>query len=140
MDRMASELVLDTSAIVAIALNEDDCTAMVRQIDQAARIWVSAATLVEAGIVLSARLNRDARGLLAEFVEEARAEINPFGPREYRLAVEAFLRFGKGRHRAALNFGDCISYAAAMAIKKPLLYTGSDFTATDVLRLDRELR
>ncbi len=84
-------------------------------------------------IVLSARLHRDARGLLARFCQEAGIVTIPFGEAHYSAAIDAWLRFGKGRHPAALNFGDCLSYAAASLAAEPLLFVGEGFTRTDLV-------
>jgi ribonuclease VapC len=89
-------------------------------------------TQVETAIVLSARLRRDSRPILSRFLEEASIVLVPFGEPHYATAVEAWLRYGKGRHRANLNFGDCISYAVAKLADESLLFTGSDFAKTDI--------
>jgi ribonuclease VapC len=89
-------------------------------------------TLTETAIVLSARLKLDARSLLWRFLEEGSIATIAFGDDHFGVAVDAWLRFGKGRHPAALNFGDCLSYATAKLAGEPLLYTGDDFPNTDV--------
>jgi ribonuclease VapC len=86
---------------------------------------------------LSARLKSDARALLARFLSEASIAVVPFGESHYGVAVEAWLRFGKGRHPAALNFGDCLSYAVASLADEPLLFMGGDFARTDISRAPR---
>ena len=93
---------------------------------------VNAATLTEAGIVMSARIGDDARGLLARFIQEGGIEILPFGDAHYSAAIDAWLRYGKGRHPASLNFGDCLAYAAATLSGEPLLCVGNDFSQTDL--------
>jgi ribonuclease VapC len=85
-------------------------------------------------IVLFAQLQRDARSLLARFLSEASIAIVPFGESHYGAAVDAWLRYGKGRHPAALNFGDCLSYAVARLANEPLLFVGDDFAQTDIAR------
>jgi ribonuclease VapC len=85
-------------------------------------------------IVLFAQLQRDARSLLARFLSEASIAIVPFGESHYGAAVDAWLRYGKGRHPAALNFGDCLSYAVARLANEPLLFAGDDFAQTDIAR------
>jgi ribonuclease VapC len=85
-------------------------------------------------IVLFAQLQRDARSLLARFLSEASIAIVPFGESHYGAAVDAWLRYGKGRHPAALNFGDCLSYAVARLGNEPLLFVGDDFAQTDIAR------
>jgi ribonuclease VapC len=69
---------------------------------------------------------------LTEFLEHFRVEVIPFGDSHWRVALEAFVRFGKGRHRAALNLGDCMTYATALIEESPLLYVGDDFARTDL--------
>jgi ribonuclease VapC len=93
---------------------------------------VGAPTLVEAAIVLSSRLGKDARPMLNEFLREAEIEVIPFTGDHFRAALDSFLRYGKGRHPAGLNFGACLAYAAATLAGLPLLYAGSDFSATDI--------
>jgi ribonuclease VapC len=85
-------------------------------------------------IVLFAQLQRDARSLLARFLSEVSIAIVPFGESHYGAAVDAWLRYGKGRHPAALNFGDCLSYAVARLANEPLLFVGDDFAQTDIAR------
>jgi ribonuclease VapC len=82
-------------------------------------------------MVLTARLGQDARPLLFAFVRRVRVEVVAFGEEHLDAATTAFLRFGRGRHPAALNFGDCMSYAVA---GMPLLFTGEDFAQTDIAR------
>jgi ribonuclease VapC len=125
-------VILDSSAIVAVALREPGFEILLRKIGAAADVAVGAPTLSEAAIVLSARLHRDARGLLARFVQEGSIAIVPFGEAHFAVAVDAWLRYGKGRHAAALNFGDCLSYAAATVAGQPLLCVGNDFPQTDL--------
>jgi len=82
--------------------------------------------------VLSVRLRRDARGLLARMLSEAQIGILPFTDAHFGVAVHAWLAYGKGRHPAALNFGDCMSYASARVAGEPLLCVGDDFSRTDL--------
>lgn len=124
-------MILDTSAIVAILLAEPGHEELVAKLGRAATVGVGAPTLAAATIVLSARLGRDARGLLARFLQEASVTVVPFGEQHLSAAVDAWLRFGKGQHPAGLNFGDCLSYATASLMGEPLLFTGSDFAQTD---------
>ena len=125
-------MILDSSAIVAIALRQPGFELLLSKIGSATDVAVGAPTLSEAAIVLSARLQRDARGLLARFVQEGSIAIVPFGEAHFAVAVDAWLRYGKGRHAAALNFGDCLSYAAATVAGQPLLCVGKDFSKTDL--------
>ncbi len=82
--------------------------------------------------MLSGRLRVDARPLLARFVQEAEVSVVPFGEVHYAAAVDAWLRFGRGRHPAGLNFGDCLAYALAKVSDQPLLFVGDDFAQTDI--------
>jgi ribonuclease VapC len=98
-------------------------------------VAAGAPTILETAIVLVSRLPH-ARTLLNDFLSEAEVEIIPFTREHYDAALDAFERYGKARHRAALNFGDCMSYAIARISGLPLLFTGRDFQQTDVLRVD----
>jgi ribonuclease VapC len=92
-------------------------------------------SLLEAGMVLRARLGESAVGLLYQLVDELVSEVVPFDEIQARLAIAAFGRFGKGMgHRAQLNCGDCAVYALAVSRGEPVLATGNDFAATDVAR------
>jgi ribonuclease VapC len=136
MDPKASRpeqaLILDSSAILAAMLAEPAAGRVLERLDSAFSIGISAPTLVEAAIVLSSKLGKDARPRLNEFLRAAEAEILPFGPGHVDAALDAFLKYGKGKHPAALNFGDCLTYAAAAAAALPLLFTGTDFSKTDI--------
>jgi len=126
-------VIIDTSAIVSILLKEPENERLIERLVGDPRPAVSSATLTETGIVLSARLKEDARGLLARFLREAEIDVVPFGESHYSAAVDAWLRFGKGRHPAALNFGDCMSYATAALAGESLLCVGEDFAKTDLV-------
>jgi ribonuclease VapC len=126
-------VILDTSAIVAIALKEQGFEILLEKLAGASQVGVGVPTMTETAIVLSSRLKRDARSLLSRFLLEGSISPIPFGDAHFGLAVEAWLRFGKGRHPAALNFGDCMSYAIAKAAGEPLLCTGDDFPKTDLM-------
>jgi ribonuclease VapC len=126
-------MILDSSAIVAIFFQEPGYDKLLQQINSAEEVGVGAPTLVECGLVLSARMNRDARGLLARFIEEANVVVVPFTDAHFGVAISAWLKYGKGRHPASLNFGDCLSYAVTKLAAMPLLYVGDDFPQTDLL-------
>lgn len=125
-------MILDSSAIVAILFREPGHGDLQAKLAASSSLGVGTPTLLEAAIVLSARLGRDARGLLARFVQEAGVVAIPFSEAHYASALQAWLAFGKGRHPAALNFGDCASYATASLADEPLLCTGDDFPQTDL--------
>lgn len=95
-------------------------------------VAAGAPTLAETGIVLHARLGETSRGLLERILDELGIQEIPFGEIHWREAVDAFRRFGKGRHPAGLNFGECLTYAAAKLASEPLLFVGEDFTRTDL--------
>lgn len=125
-------MILDTSAIVAILFREPGFEALLGKLVREADVGVGVPTLTETAIVLSARLGSDARGVLSRFLVEGSIATVPFGEVHYGTAVEAWLRYGKGRHPAALNFGDCLSYATARVAGLPLLCAGEDFAKTDL--------
>jgi ribonuclease VapC len=125
-------VILDSSALIAILLREPGFERLLDAIDGARSIAIGSPTLAEAGIVLSSRLSADSRSLLARFLEESGADVLPFAAEHGREAIGAFRRYGKGRHRAALNFGDCMTYAVARLADLPLLCTGDDFRRTDL--------
>jgi ribonuclease VapC len=86
----------------------------------------------ESEVVLTAKIGKKARTLLARFVQEAGLTIVPFGQEHWRAAIEAYASFGKGRHPAGLNFGDCLTYAVARLADQPLLFVGNDFSKTEL--------
>ncbi len=124
-------MILDSSALVAIVLDEPEREAFLARINAAETVAVAAPTLVEAGIVLSSRIGRDASEMLAELIVASDAVVVEFGAGHWREAVSAWWRFGRSRHPAGLNFGDCIAYAAARVAGEPLLAKGGDFAQTD---------
>jgi len=89
-------------------------------------------TLLEAAMILTARLGQDARPMILAFLRRVEAEVIPFNEEHLDAAATAFIRFGRGRHPAAVNFGDCMSYAVASIAGMPLLSTGEDFKRTDI--------
>jgi len=125
-------VILDSSALVAIALDEPEREVLIAKVNAAETVGVAAPTLAEAGIVLSARTGRDASEVPAELIAAADGVVIDFGPLHWREAVSAWWRFGKGRHPAGLNFGDCLAYAAAAIADEPLLAKGEDFPQTDI--------
>lgn len=93
---------------------------------------VGAPTLLETAMVLTARTMQDARLVLMTSFRQLRIQVIPFTEEHFDVAADAFLRYGKGNHPAALNFGDCMTYAVAFLSGLPLLYTGDDFAQTDI--------
>jgi ribonuclease VapC len=129
-------LILDSSAIVAVLLKEPGYERLLKRLAENPEPGVGAPTLVETGIVLSARLGERGQTLLARFAQAHELAILPCGAEHWTIAVQAFLRFGKGRHPAALNFGDCLTYATARLAGEPLLCLGEDFAKTDLPLVD----
>lgn len=125
-------IVLDSSAIVAVILREADAPAL-EKILILENCVVGAPTLVETRMVLEGRMSSGAADLLQSLVAERGIAIIPFDAAMYAAAVEAFARYGRGRHRAKLNFGDCLSYAVAAVMRLPLLFKGDDFVHTDIV-------
>lgn len=125
-------MVLDTSAIVAILLGQAEAAALHRLLAMQSPSLVGAPTLAEAAIVLQGRLGQTGLTALRSFLVEYDVHSVPFGEEHWRLAAQAFGRFGKGRHSAALNFGDCLTYATAKLAGRPLLCLGDDFAQTDL--------
>ena len=125
-------MIVDSSAVIAILLREPGYEALVEKLAASPASGIGAPTLAEAAIVMTSRTRRDAAPMVALFAREAGLAVVPFGDAHWRAAVAAYLRFGKGRHRAALNFGDCMSYATAKLADQPLLCVGQDFGRTDL--------
>jgi ribonuclease VapC len=125
-------VILDSSAILAILLEEPGVDQLLLKLRGASLIAVGGPTLAETGIVLSSRLGIDARAFIGRFLQELSVTVLPFGERHWLEAVGAFRCFGKGRHPAALNLGDCMSYAVARLANQPLLCVGKDFPKTDL--------
>lgn len=117
---------------MAIVPREQGHESLVEKIGQATIVAVGAPTLSEATIVLSSRLGRDARGIISRLLMEGAIETIPLTDAHFSVAVSAWLHYGKGRHKASLNFGDCLAYAVAQVAGEPLLFTGRDFTKTDI--------
>jgi ribonuclease VapC len=125
-------MVIDSSAIIAILLNEPERLAFDRQIEADAIRLISAVSRVEAGIVIETRKGEAGQRLLDRFLLLVATDVVAVTPEQAELALAAFRRFGKGRHRAGLNIGDCFTYAAAKATGERLLFKGNDFTHTDI--------
>jgi ribonuclease VapC len=125
-------MVMDSSALISILLEERDHGSLLEKVGRAEAIFLGAPTALETAMVLSTRFRQDSRPMLAGFLRRINAEIIEFNEDHYEAALSAFLRFGKGRHPAALNFGDCMSYALASVSGLPLLYAGIEFSRTDI--------
>lgn len=125
-------MILDSSALASILFKETGYELLLEKVQAAALVLVGAPTCVETAIVVSRRLGHDIRPMLANLLYQLNAETVEFNQQHYEAAVTAYLRFGKGRHPAGLNFGDCMSYALAKVSGLPLLYFGMDFSQTDI--------
>ncbi len=126
-------MTLDSSALIAILFAEPGYLDLVDRILDADHVRVSAPTLAETSLVLTGRRRVPANDLVEDLVKELAITVVPFGEAEWRAAVGAFVRFGRGRHKAALNFGDCLAYASASVAGDPLLFVGKDFALTDIV-------
>lgn len=127
-------MVLDTSALVAILRDEPERVEFVQLVTTADDPLISAATLVETSIVLQAKFGDDSVADLDQLLQAAAVRCIAVDAEQALAAREAWARYGRGRSPAALNFGDCFSYALATATSRPLLFKGNDFLHTDVLR------
>lgn len=125
-------MILDSSAVVAIVLGEPEAEGFLEQIAAAERAAISAATFVEAGIVLSHRKGRPMSAALEMLFQKLGVEVIPFTDAHREAALDAWWRFGRTRAPAGLNFGDCIAYGAATVEGEPLLFKGGDFSQTDI--------
>ncbi len=128
----AAELAFDTSALLAVLQREALAERLVAALDAADACYVSAATMVELGLVMVARFGEPAEREADLLLHRLGAQVVAVTTDHVDLARSAFRRFGKGRHQAGLNFGDCFSYALAAALELPLLCTGEDFAKTDL--------
>jgi ribonuclease VapC len=125
-------VVLDTSAVIALLTSEAPASRLLVALQADSVRRISAASVVECSLVLLSRYGEVAEPSLDLFLREIGADVVPVGEEHARLARDAAARFGRGRHPAGLNFGDCFSYALAIAAGEPLLFVGADFSATDV--------
>ena len=124
-------MIVDTSAVLAVLFREPDAELYARAILTSSPCRMSVANLLEASIVVGGR-GRATDTELDSFVEEAEIELSPVTREQVEAARQAWRRFGKGNHEAALNLGDCFAYALASSTGEPLLFKGDDFTRTDV--------
>lgn len=127
-------MTLDASVLIAIVQSEAGALDLVDRILGTDVVRVGAPTLIETAIVLGHKRQRPVRADLAALVAELDITIVPFGLEHWEAAVVAFERFGRGRHKASLNFGDCMTYATAAVAGDSLLFIGNDFSKTDIAR------
>jgi ribonuclease VapC len=125
-------MTLDSSALVAILFSEAGHLDLVDRILDADAVRVGAPTLAETTIVVSARWRKPALRSVEALVRELGVAVVSCGDAEWKVAATAYQRFGRGRHKAALNFGDCLAYATAAVAGDTLLYVGDDFALTDI--------
>ena len=125
-------MIIDTSAVVAILAGEPDAADYAKLIEQDPTPRIGMPALLESSIVLTRWFGEAAEAALDAFVRESGAEVVPFDLPQLRAAQDAYRRFGKGRHPAGLNFGDCMSYALAQVCDEALLFKGEDFARTDI--------
>jgi ribonuclease VapC len=125
-------MIVDTSALVAILYGEPEAAAFTQSLHDADAVRISVANYVELSMVVEAQLGPAGMRQAEAFFRRAGIVIEPVTLEHGELARQAFVDFGKGRHRAGLNFGDCFAYALAKATGEPLLYKGNDFAQTDV--------
>ena len=129
MTTSLDRLVVDSSAVMACCLGEVGYEKLEALLTSGAQLVMSAPTRLELGIVA---LNRNIQTRVDEALQTYQIQIEPFTQAYAELAITAFTLYGKGRHPAALNFGDCCAYALAKSMNLPLLYKGNDFAQTDI--------
>src|SRR4051812_23942332 len=115
-------MVIDTSVALAILLGENEAAEFAQAIENAERCYISAASYVEAAVVIDCRGDAVASREFDRFMRRAAIEVEPLTCEQAQIARAAYRDFGKGRHPAGLNFGDCLSYALAKSIDEPLLF------------------
>lgn len=125
-------MIIDTSAMVAILYGEPEAAAFTRLIHDAATSRISVANYVELSIVIEKQLGPEGMRQAEAFLRRAGIRVEPVTVEQGHLARQAFLDFGKGGHKAGLNFGDCFAYALARDLDEPLLFKGKDFPETDI--------
>lgn len=126
------DMIIDSSAILALLLGEEGAETIAREITKASKRLMSALSVLETGIVIEARKGISGGKELDLLLYRTGIEVVPFTPEQAELARSAWRKYGKGNHRAKLNLGDCCSYALAKYSGEPLLYKGNDFSYTDI--------
>ncbi len=125
-------MILDSSGVIATILAEPGHGRLLDALADASNIGIGAPIAVETATVLVARFGTAGPSMLSRFLDENDVAMIPFGQAHWSVAARARLRYGKGRHPANLNFGDCLSYASAKVADQPLLFVGDDFPKTDI--------
>lgn len=126
-------MVIDTSAMIAILLREPEAASFEELLAKSSLSKMSAASYVEAGIIMDRRGNPVSRALFESYLEDWSIKIEPVTMEQAIIARQAYDYFGKGRHPAGLNYADCFSYALAKSMREPLLFKGNDFSKTDLV-------
>jgi len=126
-------IVVDTSVRVAILREEEDAAEWIDVFDQTSKSQMSVVSYVETSMVIYGRARDTDPGEITNLIEALQIEVVPVSLEQGETAVAAFLRYGKGRHRASLNLADCFSYALAKVQRAPLLFKGNDFAMTDLV-------
>jgi ribonuclease VapC len=127
-------VIVDTSALMAVLCGEEEAESFSRAIAEAEVTRLSAASYLEAAMVVERLADAKRKAMFEDVLELFGIEVEAVTLEQARVASEAFRRFGKGRHPAGLNFGDCFTYALAKVMREPVLYKGSDFSQTDLVR------
>ena len=125
-------MIVDTSALLAILFDEPESSRFLKAIHLDLHRFISAGSMLEAGIVVESALGSNGVLRLHSLVQELELSIVPVTSELVEAGLEGFRKYGKGRHRASLNFGDCFSYGLARTTGEPLLYKGNDFGLTDI--------
>lgn len=125
-------MILDSSPVVSVLLRESGHQALERKMRAADVLAIGAPTLLETEMVILSAHGEAGRQAIARFRTRLDIVVVPFGARHEEVSIDAFARFGKGRHPAALNYGDCMAYATAWVADEPLLFIGDDFSRTDI--------
>ena len=129
-------MIIDSSAILAVVGKEPGYERILHALAISQQARIGAPTRLETGIVMMARFGPRGKTVLSRFLQENAVTIIAFGEEHAAVALDAYSRFGKGRHPAALNFGDCCAYATASLAGEPLLCVGDDFAKTDLLLVE----
>ncbi len=125
-------LVIDTSAAVAVILAEPGAPALIDALEAADRRIMGSPTLVELGLVLNSKIGPTASGIIDRFLRDAEIDVVDFDREMAERAFEGWRAFGKGRHPAALNFGDVFTFGVAVTLQGTVLCVGDDFAQTDI--------
>ncbi len=129
-------MIVDSSAVLAIAFNEPEAERFATAIAQRPERSIAAVNWLEVMMVVESRHGEESADDVLLILEQLGVETLAFDAEQAYEAREAWRRFGKGRHAAGLNLGDCAAYAAAVVTGRPLLFKGNDFTQTDVVRAE----